>query len=546
MRTFCPSPRYVLDATGAPWVSTADPAEVSLVIDRLEKFNSVLVVISDDPAPAFPVVVEHRPPDPKAVLLSHLAHGQGVDTVKAAKAVLDRALRYEHVRVTYERLRQPWNAVAVARALVAWWHQLPRDPDAVPDVEAFQHAEALRRARIMLRGSSELEATPRAQSFIVGGAVLDGVAVSRVIDASHRLALLFEQVNDSARTSDRSLFAEPLRRWLHHVELTGSEKESTQSLRSDAGNEAGLSSKVKVVRMSEPMMAGVLLEVIWNEYDRARRPVLQWLVELCASRDETVRVLAALAVGKLAALDFEIIDERIFRSWSQDKNYGQVLAWALESVVVDGRLSRRVLDLLQTWATGSDFQQRATAIRAYGTSIGARNPKDAIKGIDSAYRGQIPMERITVRSLVEIYISGHREDVLGKLDDWAGRGGRYRTRAASCLMLLADLNSPYAKKIARPDLLSVLSKSEELRRPMVRLWAAGLADSAVHGDAWTLLGIWRAIGSGEEGSRHSAARFAADVLEEAGARPEIRTRLNFYERLWESKKVSRLAQVARI
>jgi hypothetical protein len=527
---------YVLDATGAPWVRNADLALVSQVLERLsgrEKGGAptpspLVILVDDDVADVPATVVRHERPDPLSVLERHLAVRLGLSAEETHELV-GNARESPQVDGIIDHLCLPWSAVAVAMALSNWYQNHARDQKETPHLYFHQRWEAMRQARSMLRGACEAEATTRAQAFVIGAAALDGAPVSRVVDASHALAQLLHDANENETPPPGSLFDEPLSRWLHHVEIRDPDTFSRGQLISD-DRTIQPQLETPVVRLHEPVMAGAILEVAWSEYDQARLPILRWLSTLCASADPDVLQLAALAVGKIATLDFEVVNEQLFQPWAGLPSLRPALALALESVIADGRRDRHVLRLLERWAT-RDIRRKAIAINAYGTRIGALYPMEAFKGIERAFRGQAVLGPRVDAAMTEIYLAGRRPEVLGRLTEWSAAPGWNRSRAAACLIRLANLRylaEGGTQPTDVPDLIAKVRDVDQLDE-VARIWTIALKERDVVRDAWDLLGRWKAIGE----EQPDVAHVADDVISRVSHEPAMAGRLHFHERRWQ-------------
>jgi hypothetical protein len=526
-----PGHGYVLDATGASWVRTAEPAVVASIIERIAA-GACLVIVTDDrcPSPAWgDTVIEHEPPGCGDVLTAHLRDllregGSRADP----DLVLHRAGRYPAVTTARAAARHPWDAAAIARAVATWELDGTESAGAGPAVNAHRQRQVRRRARDLLQLTDPSEA-PRAQAFLLSGAVLDGEALSDVVAAAHLLSdrLTLRQRPD--REPRRRVFRDPLHRWLHHVDIVDADRRPQ-------------------IRLREPTVAGALLDLVWNEYDEAREPLLAWLRDLCRSREETVRVRAALAVGRLASLDFDHLRNRVLDMWgaSADVRDQRAAAWALEGVVLEGTARTQALELVGTWSRSGAPRKIAVAVRAYGTRIGRHHFDQAAAGLRAAAR--YPALRTPVAlALEEIYAAGARREVLTLLDQWSRSADRVRRIAAECFRNIADLpvqrtsgsTDPLADlggqvAVALPD---AIRADPSLHHLVTGLWVTALQLRVEQHRAWQILRRWRytsELDPGGDPSRREATAVYREVVEKLEHDALLAHRLHFYEAVWRS------------
>ena len=92
----------------------------------------------------------------------------------------------------------------------------------------FRGRRRYQQAADLLRRRGDGTDSPLRQSYAIAAAVLDGLAVSEVIEGAGRLSALLAEVEHPGAPGHREIFAQPLARWLRHVELAAPPAEPGQ------------------------------------------------------------------------------------------------------------------------------------------------------------------------------------------------------------------------------------------------------------------------------------------------------------------------------
>ena len=185
-----------------------------------------------------------------------------------ARAVIEEACQADgKTRDWFEELTHastagPTEAVLFAGVIGDWDRRRKLDPEAVPRVAESRGRHRYEQAAGLLRRNDAAD-SPLRQSFALSAAVLDGLALSEVIDGAAKLAALLAEVEHPGEPGQREVFAQPLVRWLRHVEMAAPKPGS-----------GGRDSTV-LVKMPSRELARAVIELAWREVRRRPHPRTQ-------------------------------------------------------------------------------------------------------------------------------------------------------------------------------------------------------------------------------------------------------------------------------
>lgn len=507
---------HLVDMSGRHEPGRDQEATIGRLRKRLGDAEAYLVVLSDDPSPSRALLDQthrHEAPNLRDVLLAHLpAYVSGSAPVDAARLLAD-AEKHPRVSELLGVMRTPEEAVELASVIGAWTGAREADPAAEPDVRSSRYTWLRRHAQRLLR-DVERDHTPLHQAFALAAGVLDGAPLAQVTEVAEDLANRLGAVErPGVVAGGRPVFTDPLTERLTYAEVGGS-------------------GRGPVVRLHDPALTGVLLDVVWNEYDAARRCVLDWLKALCDSPEPVRQARGALAIARLAAFDFRQIKRDVLDPWSgqQRKRPLQVSAWILEALYLSGDDRGQVRRLVHKWARAGRWQRRAVAVRALGTLVGAEQPEDALEAIADASEKDVTHTRSYARNvenaLVELYDLGQREPVLEALHKWLDRPALYERTAATFVRLCRKTTPEKA-----PELLDAMA---DARAPLSieqfsDLWRHTLSSPVSGERAWYWLRAWL-----DYAYHHpDAVREIFDLLlMEITKDPVLRVRLDRHRRFW--------------
>jgi diadenosine tetraphosphatase ApaH/serine/threonine PP2A family protein phosphatase len=539
---------HLLDGSETPWAETVSQAQLNQFRAALGRSGFLVILVgTDDGTMLAGEAVSHVCPaglDLGKVAAFHLAvqlltgnsppDQERLTQARArARGVIEEARQADGMtRDWYEELTgvstaRPTEAVLFAGVIGDWHRRRQLDSEAVPRVAESRGRHRYEQAAGLLRRNDAAD-SPLRQSYALSAAVLDGLALSEVIDGAAKLAALLAEVEHPGEPGQREVFAQPLVRWLRHVEMAAP--------KSRAGNQDGT-----VINMSSRELARAVIELAWREYDAARTPVLSWLMTLAADhRDDRVRIRAVQALAYIAAHDYPFIKQRVLDVWSSkgSRNVEQLAAsWLLEAIVLDGAAADKVTELLWQWSR-KDPLKRAVAVRAYGTAIASRVPEDAIQGVRISAVFSVGVGRLPEAALCEMYRLGLTREVTEELTQWKQGFPVMRERAGLALVRISQFRRVAEGESDGPyDLLWLLAHDPDKvgasMTELAEVWllACSQENDSLRSAAWMMLGRWAESCRKYPGLGGTFTTLA-DEFEKAAGGDDLRGRLSVYRRRW--------------
>jgi hypothetical protein len=524
----------LLDASEENWVESITEAQVAAAREALKESGFLVILVDGDTVRSLPgTVVDHALPDLGQVAVFHLAghlSPAGTPDRTAARALIDQARRMDEAtdrwyqEITTGPTAGPAEAALFAEAI--WtWHERPGGHRAArPPVEEFRGRHRYRQAAELLRRGDGTD-SPLRQSYAISAAVLDGLAVSEVVEGAGTLSTLLAEVEHPGAPGHREIFAQPLARWLRHVEMV--------SLPAEGGNRGGT-----VVKMPSRELSRILIEIAWRNYDAARQPVLAWLMRLCEEHpDDRVRIRAVQALAFIAQHDYALIKTRVLEEWSTSGRPVEHLAaaWLLEAMMLEGAVAGKVKELLRRWSRSGDPLKRAVAVRAYGTAIAKKAPQDAIQGVRFSAADPL-LSVLPELALQEMYLLGLTRQVMAELTLWMRgfpmmrlRSGRTLVRIAKMRRIVKGDPPPYFDLLYR---LAYAPDEAGIGLPQVAaLWHMACRYESSRSAAWQTLGRWAQSCRDHPGLRDTFGQLV-DEFEKAADTDEFKARLGIYRRRW--------------
>jgi len=526
---------HLLDASEENWVDTITDAQIAALRQALRGSGYLVILVERDSARSLPsTVVDHEPPDPEQVAVfqlgGRLAPEGTPDTSFSRQLIaeacqVDAATKRWHGEITSPAAVSLAEAVLFAEAI--WdWHERRRagDPLTAPRVEEFRERRRYQQAADLLRRGSGSD-SPLRQSYAIAAAVLDGLAVSEVVEGAGELGAQLAEVEHPGEPDQRQIFAQPLARWLRHVEMTAPP--------ADRGNRDGT-----VVTMPSRELSRIVIEVAWRNYDAARSPMLTWLMGLCEQHpNERVRIRAVQALAVIAKHDYALVKERVLEVWStSDRRIKhQAAAWLLEAMVLEGTVAEKVKNLLRRWSRSGDDRKRAVAVRAYGTAIARTEPDDAVAGVRYSAADEW-LSVLPELALYEMYVLGLTHQVTAELKLWMRGFPVMRERAGRLLIRISRFARPADGEPRGPyDLLWRLAFTpSELGIGVpeaAALWHMACRHESSRGAAWQMLGFWARDCRDHPELRDTFTQLAREFEKVADTR-ELHARLDVYRRRW--------------
>ncbi|MFB4294858.1 hypothetical protein ACBI99_45015 [Nonomuraea sp. ATR24] len=463
---------YVLDATGAAW-TRHDQREVVRHLESLaDELCGRFVVLTDPDGLPGHSSINHQPPDPREVFKSWLVWQLDKLGLSYSPSML------EELRHIAGEDRPPGESATLARESA----MILADGGTTAEVVSGL-PNALRQVAKELLVDDE--ATLHRRCFLISAAVLNELPL---VTVSRAAALLGELVHPSPAPQKNTgpPSWEWLPEWLQFAQADCSSGENTTR-----------------VCLRRPRLAAAILEVIWQEGQSIRDPVLTWLTQLSGHPDRDVRIKAAHAIGRISAYDFKMVETEFLRRWSRSRrqNESWLAAWALEAAYADNP-SRQVLDCLGGWLRTTTT--RRTAARAYGSRIGIDRIDEALEAFQWMAMKSSPRERhlhdAIARSLTDVCTTGTAPTIVKELADWSVTShAGLRRIAALALTRLATTDDDRHDRLRLDELGE--ESWPETEQHLVSVWLNALAcglssrnlrhavSPPVH-EAWTAFGVW--------------------------------------------------------
>ncbi|EFC83778.1 hypothetical protein [Parafrankia sp. EUN1f] len=246
----------------------------------------------------------------------------------------------------------------------------------------------------------------------------------------------------------------------------------------------GGTSPAGIAQFDDVRYPGWVLLHTWHEYDLLRPELLAWLRYLGGHPTESVRVRAAVTAGTLAALAFDIVCAQVIIPWaSSDLPWEHdAAAIALHEPAVDPDLAAAVEGLVYSWEYDDDPQLRSTAARAFGASLGARDPAEALRRLETlADTETFEVTNAICISVVELLLQNEDQidaRVLEHLCRWADRREPLIAMTGRLAFLVAAVNlidrvpsqANPGKTLVWPLLLRIAVTDPARSREVVYLW----------------------------------------------------------------------------
>ncbi|SCG67956.1 HEAT repeat domain-containing protein [Micromonospora coxensis] len=464
------------------------------IFEKLAHDAGAYVVIVEDredsPDPALaPYTFAHRQPPVENVLGRHLLRlltraGRCLDgctpcSGECRTRFVARCLAHDRVRTELFTHPQPAPTVELARSLAGWSGVDEELEDALGGLSRHRRDFAARLLSAAGDPDDPLE-TPRRRSFQIAYATFHSHPLTDVFDAGELLLGILRAVESGSEQTVRVVFdggvEQLLRTWSGEPRL--------------ATVESG--EQPRRALLADPRLLLDVLDVVWNDFDGVRLPLLFWLDRLVLGPRAAVRRRAAEVTGWLATYDFDEVCNTMIRRWAADGRgtVRQAAAWALDVATADPRLLGRIRGRVRDWVRSSDPLLHDTAARAYGTRIGQLAPEEAVQELRTlASRKDLNASASVARTLVTLY--GVAPEVTWQaLVTWSGDGlQRLRVHAARGLTLLAGERASPPEE-TRPLLLTATGAFTPDHSELVALWQTALADPTTAFRAWKELHGW--------------------------------------------------------
>ncbi|HDQ06013.1 MAG TPA: hypothetical protein ENN36_04745 [Candidatus Bathyarchaeota archaeon] len=372
------------------------------------------------------------------------------------------------------------------------------------------------------------------RTFMIALAVLSGASYQSVVSADERLQSILKPPTDEQGSSEpQSVFSSRSQRVRESCAHFSQGYEETEFGRSP----------VEILELDNPTFQPAILRYVWNEYDRLRKPLVDWLRGLGIQSNFDIRVRAAAGVGELSKYNFGYIKEEILLPWAnhQDKQTRAAAAFALGIPAWEGEFAPQVLGLLHHWSTlRNNWRLNWTAAAAYGGLVGLRFPDIALRNLHSIAQAEdLRLFSVLNRSVVSLIHAGQVEPnyylkVLDALTSWTNPPVD-RIVALMGLLIFLDL-ALEAKTEAIPDadkwptLLWLSQENTTYQERIISLWRRALNTKPVRKPALeTLRQILQVVD--EDARLYFPAEQIISELVKQGTERE-KDRLKYYLERW--------------
>ncbi|WP_250034177.1 hypothetical protein [Paractinoplanes maris] len=476
------APGAVTPSVLAALQTTAKQAETALVV--LGDWSATL----DQALHPYDALIE--PVDPEAVLRKHLIRElddrikQGLPVAGAdSDAFVQRCLGREEVQDRLAADRHPGSAADLARALAAWDGTDENLTRALDRIRARIRELAAR----LVCGEGDVNdspATPRRQAVQIAHAAFDGHSLADVFEVGQQLLDILHALQDGEARATRAVFDAGVDQMLRL-------SDGTVVTRTDSADSP------RRAHFLDPGFAAEVLDVVWNDFDSVRVPLLFWLHRLVLTGRPAIRRRAAYTAGALATRDFEEVWRLLIRQWAGAGSGAvrQAAAWAVDAIARDGRLLWLVRSLVRDWARSRNPQLHDSAARSYGTTLGEKSVSEALAALHLlASRDDLNQSASVAYAMKFLYV-GAPAETREALVNWTDADlYRLRVHAARSLILLARLTGRPPRQ-QWPRLLADGLSTDGADGPagaddLVDLWRAALTDPTTMRRAWQELRNW--------------------------------------------------------
>jgi hypothetical protein len=496
---------YLVDTLGASAAERLSPFRLERLADRLRRQESFLVITVDS-AVVVPgeglrdyLVDCGEQPDRRLVLERHLAlHPVSVEVATRLEELLNsaearRLLEVEPL-VRFRPLAE--ELVAVAKG--------DRTLDALSTYRAT-------RAREQAESWFETHSDPRDATFMIAVALLNGGKYQDVADAARDLYERVAPLDEEGRSAEaRRAFGLTRRNRVKEV--------CARLVAVHEATEIGRS-PVEVVQLDNKDLQFEVLRYVWQEFDDARRPLLEWLHDLGRHPNEDIRYMAAGAVGGLSTYDFEYVLREVLLRWAQHDDWrcrtSAAVAFGAPAQVPES--SGLVLELLREWSgqrqdedekrwteaqplTTRQLKLLWTTAVAYGRPVGEHFPKVALDGLLAITRiARFRLFWTVSESLLNLFDTGadkpdfHRE-VLSALLTWIDDDTLLPPEIArQAFLALSEVPRIELDDGSEcPTILSLVPANSGCRQEVLSLWREVLNARAYRSEGLRVLDQWLA------------------------------------------------------
>jgi hypothetical protein len=253
-----------------------------------------------------------------------------------------------------------------------------------------------------------------------------------------------------------------------------------------------------------------------------------------------------VAVGWLSTTAFDFMRHAVIEPWACAENrvVRESAATALDEANSVPVLKETVRGLVYEWITANNPDLVATAVRAYGGSLGVDQPTRLFETLNQHAESSdsVVIEAVchSIAELTEAGIVDVSDRALMAAQKWTGSRTRARriTGNLAFLMMAHDLvwspdgTLPRQGRAGRaqhwPLLLRLADSSAEWRQVVAGMWATSLISTDVGEIAAEVLDRWAETAEGDDERRHALVR----MLTSTELSDRVQTRLQRIVKQW--------------
>jgi len=316
-------------------------------------------------------------------------------------------------------------------------------------------------------------------------------------------------------------------------------------------------SPVDLIAFDNPSFQPIVLRYAWQEYDRLRELLLNWLYDLGLSIKFSIRARAAAAVGAISKYNFIQVREKVLLPWANhdDDRVRTSAALLLGIPAWESEFAAQVLGLLHHWSTlRNNWKLCWTAAAAYGGLVGLRFPDSALRDLfNIACSGDLRLFGVVNYGIINLFRFGRMASdyyfkVIDTLFDWViNQKNKIIAVFGLFIFLQLSLEDKIETNVSKeliPTILWIAQQSEEYKDKVASLWQNALNYKATRIFALDALRQWLSIADNNEQTYQSIEQIIVCLAVQGTGREK--ERLYFYLNRWTNDSKNRSKSASKI